>query len=121
MAIGKVLGDFSFKITSTAYAEDNSVYVTVDGTASNYGTVLGTLILRGEPNGKSGTLAWRGQGFLDDGSTVAGSGQGTYEEMGKHQWRTRAIITVSNGDTIASDGKIDLATRTYTGKNLSWE
>ena len=121
MALGKVLGDFSNKITSVAYTEDGAVYISLDGTASGYGTVLGTLILRGEPGATSGAATWIGEGFLDDGSIVRGKGQGTFEEVGKHQWRTRLLITLSNGDILASDGKIDLATRTLSGKNLAWD
>ena len=120
MALGKELGEFSLKITSVAYAQDGSAYINVDGTATNYGTVLGTLIVKGEPGATKGTASWVGDGFLDDGTVVRGSGEGTYEETGHHQWRTRLLITVSNGDTIASDGRIDLASRTFSGKNLEW-
>jgi hypothetical protein len=120
MALGKELGDFKFKITSVAYAEDGAAYINVDGTATGYGTVLGTVVARGEPGAKSGTVSWMGEGFLEDGSVVRGQGQGTYEECGRHQWRTRMLISVSNGDTIASDGRIDLASRSFSGKNLEW-
>jgi len=121
MALGKELGDFSFKITSVAYTEDGSTYISVDGTATNYGTVLGTLIVKGEPGASRGEATWIGEGFLDDGSVVAGKGQGTFEEIGKHVWRTRIVITVSDGATFASDGRIDLASRSYAGKNLEWD
>lgn len=121
MALGKELGEFSFKITSVTYAEDGSAYLSVDGTATRYGTVLGTIIVKGEPGATSGTAKWIGEGFLDDGSVVRGTGDGTFEEIGKHVWRTRLVISVSDGATFASDGKIDLASRSYSGKNLDWE
>jgi hypothetical protein len=120
MALGKELGDFKFKITSVTYAADGAAYLSLDGTGTNYGTVLGTIIVKGEPGAKSGAATWVGEGFLDDGSVVRAKGEGTFEECGKHQWRTRMLITVSNGDTIASDGKIDLASRSFSGKNLEW-
>ena len=121
MAIGKEIGEFSVKVTSTTYAEEGgSVQINVEGTATGYGTVLGTLTLRGEPGAKLGSLSWRGQGFLEDGDNLASTGQGTWEEIGKHKWRTRLIVTNSKGECHGSDGHLDLATRTLTGKMLEW-
>ena len=121
MAIGKEIGEFSLKWISTSFAEDGGGgQVNCDGTATGYGTVLGTLTWRGEPGAKSGSLSWRGQGFLDDGETVTGTGEGNWEEMGKHKWRIRMIVTTSDGGCHASDGHLDLATRTLTGKMLEW-
>ena len=121
MAIGKEIGQFSIKSTSVSYAEDGgSVQINCEGTATKYGTVVGTLILRGEPGAKSGRLSWRGQGFLENGETVIGTGEGSWEAMAKHKWRTRMIVTTSDGGCHASDGHLDLATRTLTGKMLEW-
>ena len=121
MAIGKEIGEFSIKSTTISYAEDGgSVQINCEGTATNYGVVIGTLTFRGEPEAKSGVLSWRGQGFLENGDTVTGKGEGTWEEMGSHKWRTRMIVTTSDGGTHASDGHLDLATRTLTGKMLEW-
>jgi len=69
---------------------------------------------------KSGALSWRGQGFLDTGDTVTGAGEGTWEEIGKHKWRTRLIVTTSDGGCHASDGHLDLKTRTLSGKMMEW-
>jgi hypothetical protein len=121
MALGKEIGDFSFKLTSVSYpGDDPTALINVDGTATGYGTVLGTLTLRGEPGAKGGPASWRGDGFLDDGEMVHGIGHGTWEEIGHHKWRTRMIIAVSDGQTFASDGELDLATRSFSGKNLEW-
>jgi len=121
MAIGKQIGEFTLKaITSTYALEGNSVQVNLDGTATGYGTVLGTLTFRGEPGAKSGMLSWRGQGFLDNGANVAGFGEGTWEESGKHKWRTRLVVATTDGNVHASDGVLDLGTRTLSGKMLEW-
>ena len=120
MALGKEFGDFSFKITSVGYSEDGTAQINLDGTATSYGTVLGTLTLRGEPGAKRGTATWRGDGFLENGDVVQGAGEGSWEEIGRHEWRTRLVVSVSDGETFASDGRLDLASRTYTGKNLEW-
>ena len=121
MTIGKEIGQFTLKSITTSYALDGgSVEVNLDGTATGYGTVLGTLTFRGEPGAKSGPLSWRGQGFLDTGDTVTGIGEGTWEESGKHKWRTRLIVSTSDGNSHASDGLLDLKTRTLSGKMLEW-
>ena len=121
MAIGKEIGEFSLKWISTSFAEEGGGgQVHCDGTATGYGTVLGSLTWRGEPGAKSGPLSWRGQGHLDNGDIVVGAGEGTWQEIGKHQWKTRLIVSVSDGTLFASDGRLDLATRTLTGKMLEW-
>jgi hypothetical protein len=121
MPIGKEIGEFSLKVVATSYPlEPGRVYVNVDGQATGYGTVLGTAIFHGEPGAKSGALSWRGQGFLDNGVTLVGTGEGTWEEMGRHKWRTRMIVTTSDGKCHASDGHLDLKTRTLSGKMLEW-
>lgn len=122
MALGKETGDFSFQITSTSYAgEEGTVQVNVDGTATGFGTVLGTMTFAvAEPGAKSGALRWRGQGFLENGEQVAGTGEGHWEEIGQHRWRTRMVVHTSDGQVFGSDGQLDLATRTLKGKNLEW-
>jgi hypothetical protein len=121
MAIGKEIGKYTFKAVTTSYALDGgSVQINLDGTATGYGTVLGTLTFRGEPGAKSGALSWRGQAFLDTGDAVTGAGEGTWEESGKHKWRTRLIVSTSDGKSHASEGQLDLKTRTLSGKMLDW-
>ena len=121
MAIGKEIGEFSLKATSTTYAEEGgTVRINLDGTATGYGAVLGTLTFRGEPGAKTGPLSWRGQGFLENGDTVTGTGEGTWEEIGKQKWRTRLLVTTSDGECHASDGHLEFQSRTLTGKMLEW-
>jgi hypothetical protein len=121
MAIGKEIGQFTLKTTSTSYAEEGgNVRIDFDGTATGYGTVLGTLTFHGEPGATTGPLSWRGQGFLENGETVAGAGQGNWEASGRHQWRTRLVVSTSDGRCHASEGYLDLKTRTLSGKMLEW-
>jgi hypothetical protein len=47
-------------------------------------------------------------------------GEGAFEALGNHKWRTRLVVTVSDGQIFASDGLLDLAKRSLTGKNLEW-
>ncbi len=122
MALGKAIGDIDFKMTSADHAEDGSgVTLNFDGTGTGYGTVLGSLIARGSAGDKFGTCSWRAQGFLDDGNQVVGAGEGTWAEVGKHQWRIRLIVQISDGSVIASDSTLDLASRSLKGKILEWD
>ena len=121
MSTGKEIGKFKLKSITTTYALDGgSVHVNLEGTASGYGTVFGTLTFRGEPGAKSGPLSWRGQGFLTNGETVTGMGEGVWQESGRHKWRTRLIVGTSDGNCHASDGVLDLKTRTLSGRMLDW-
>lgn len=121
MALGKEIGEFSLKVTSVSYDADGSARLNCDGTATSFGTVLGTLVLRGQPGAKVGTASWRGDAFLENGEQRQATGEGSFTELGRHQWRTRMVICISDGQTFASDGKLDLASRSLSGKNLEWD
>ncbi|MDO8430922.1 MAG: hypothetical protein Q7S58_00785 [Candidatus Binatus sp.] len=84
-----------------------------EGTASGFGTVLGTATFVG---GKSGSFSWCSQAFLDSGDQIAGTGSGTYESTGKHHWRTLGFHQNSDGGALISEGEIDLAKRSWAGK-----
>jgi hypothetical protein len=118
MAVGKQIGEFSYKVTSATYG-DTSVQVNLHGTATGFGTVEGTLTLTGEPGATSGKGSFRAAAFLDDGKIQNGSGEGTWETVGKHKWRIRGINYV-DGRTFASDGELELATQSLSGKIYEW-
>lgn len=121
MALGKELGNYALKQTGVSYGEDGaSVTVDFDGTATDFGTVLGTLILRAEPEATQGTCSWRGQSFLDSGERSVAMGEGTWEDCGTNQWRVRLLVNSSDGRTFATDGTLDLASRSLNGKILDW-
>ena len=119
MALGKEVGDFSFKITSTSFSDEGAT-LDFDGTATNFGTVLGTLIFIGEPARKFGSVSWRGSAFLENGEELGAVGEGAFEALGNHKWRIRLVITVSDGQIFGSDGVLDLAGRSLVGKQLEW-
>ena len=120
MALGKELGDFSFKITSVTHLDPGNIQVNLDGTAANFGTVLGTHSFEFEPGAQTGSVLLESQAYLPNGDQLYGSGQGTFESAGGHTWRIRTIIRVSDGQVLATDGVLDLATRSYSGKVLEW-
>ena len=116
MASGKKVGEFSLKsITATQIpgpAGSVLVQVNWEGTATGFGTVFGTSTFVG---GKSGTWSWCSTSYLDNGDTVTGNGQGTYESNGKNKWSTKGIVDNSDGRRIASEGEIVLSARTWKG------
>jgi hypothetical protein len=126
MSVGKPLGEFSLKSTSLTYAATDTggtVQGNFEGTAKGEGLsgpVLGTLIAVGAPGAKSGTCSWVGTSYLDNGEEVGARGEGTWEKAGAHKWRIRGINHLSDGRTIASDGVIELATRSFSGTLYEW-
>jgi len=121
MAFGKELGVYDLKQTGVSHSEDGAtVSVDFDGTATNFGTVLGSLILRGTPGATQGPCSWRGQSFQESGERSVATGEGTWEDSGKNRWRVRLLISTSDGQTFGTDGMLDLASRSLKGKQLDW-
>jgi hypothetical protein len=49
-------------------------------------------------------------------SFLHATGQGTYESVGKHRWKTADFLQLSDGRRISGEGEIDLAARSWKGK-----
>jgi hypothetical protein len=117
MAKGKQIGEYSLKFTSLTLSPgpggSTITQGNCEGTGTGFGTTLGTATFVG---GKSGTLSWCATSYLDNGEQISGTGPGTYESSGKHRWRTQGFVQISDGRTIATEGEIDLATRSWNGK-----
>ncbi|MFI4974873.1 MAG: hypothetical protein ACHP84_10075 [Caulobacterales bacterium] len=122
MPKGNELGVFSAQSTSVTYlpgpAGSTLVQANFEGTGTGFGTIGGTATFVG---GKSGTLSWDGGAYLDNGDQVSGHGAGTYESVGTHRWRIQLITQISDGSAVMSDGELDLATRTWSGKLFEWK
>lgn len=125
MAKSNKNGEFSFKSTSVTYEEmagGGVVRLNLEGNASGFGTVLGTMSLYGDaPGAQSGQSAWAGEAYLDNGDVVQGSGSGFFQKSGKHKWRVRSIVRVSTGAVLLSDGVISLDGRSYKGTLKEWK
>jgi len=126
------IGTFSLEHVSNTYTVDENNAITNHtnwkGTAEGYGSVFGTLSFAPIPltqmndSLEGGEVRWTGQGFLEDGTNVAGTGVGTWEKVpGKHVWKTDYVLEVSDGTKIRSVGEIALETMTFTGTNYSVE
>jgi len=128
--MSEVIGEFSLEHVTNTYTVDETNSITNHtnwkGTAEGYGTVFGTLSFSPIPLEKmndsleGGEVRWTGQGFLEDGTNVAGTGVGTWEKVpGEHIWKTDYVLEISDGTQIRSVGQIALETMTFTGKNYS--
>ncbi len=118
MASGKPIGEFSLKsITATIIpgpAGSLLNQVNWEGTGTGFGaTFLTTTFVGG---GKEGTFSLHWASYLENGDVLNGAGQGTYESVGKHKWRTANFAQVSDGRRITAEGEIDLAARSWKGK-----
>ncbi len=116
MASGKAIGEFSLKsITGTIIpgpAGSLLNQVNWEGTGTGFGATFLTSTFVG---GKTGTFSLHWASYLDNGDNLSGAGQGTYESVGKHKWRTVNFAEVSDGRRIRGEGEIDLASRTWKG------
>jgi hypothetical protein len=123
MALGKPITDFTLKITSLTFTEglgeSLDVQGNLEGTATGFGSVLGTAAFTNAGE-KSGTWKFCGVAYLENGDSIRGVAQGTHESSGVHRWRTRGVEKLSDGRTVALEGEIDLATRSWTGKLFEW-
>ncbi len=117
MATGKALGEFSFKAITATYSPGpaGSVLSQVnwEGTVTGFGAVFGTATYVGGP--KNGTFGMCSAAYMDDGDGLSAIGQGTYESVGKHRWRTEGFTQISNGQRVRGEGEMDLAARSWKG------
>lgn len=117
------IGEFSLTHGGNVYAKnDNGVvtaYANYDGTATGFGTVMGTMSFPLPDSGAtSGTCTWTGQGFPPDSPWTTSSGDGTWEQIeGRYAWRiTLPALEISDGRRIRTEGELDLEARTLKGE-----
>lgn len=126
MSVGKEAGEFSFTSSSITVSAGSgggvSQAVNLEGTATGFGSVLGTMTFHAaEPGADGGFVTWAGTGYLDDGSSAFGQGRGVFETSGNNTWRVRAVIQISSGPLLLTEGEVALEDRSYKGKLYQWE
>ena len=116
-------GEFTLKHLGNTYVKNDDgvvvAYASYEGTATGFGTVMGTMCFPLVENGAtSGKCSWAGQAFQPDGTNTSSSGDGTWEQVeGKHAWKTSIpALAISDGRVISSQGEIDLEARTFNGQ-----
>jgi len=124
MAVGKAVGEFSMKSTSVTVSTSAggvASQINLEGTATNFGTVIGTMTFVADaPGAKTGRTAWLGAGYLENGEILRGSGEGFFTDAGKHKWRVRSVLRISNGTVLLADGELSLKGRIYKGTLHDW-
>jgi hypothetical protein len=114
---GKAIGEFSFKLVATRNSPGPAGSVLIEasweGTGTGFGAVFATTTYVGGPKG--GTFSTSGVAYLEDGNALTSAGQGTYESIGKHRWRTESFFQISDGRRLRGEGEIDLASRSWKG------
>ncbi len=119
MAAGKQIGEFSLKTTTLTLTPGPGGSVLVqgnfEGSSAAFGTILRTATFV-SVGAKSGTYSVCAAAFLENGESLTGNGQGTFESIGRHKWRLQELIHISDGRSFAVESEMDLATRSWTGK-----
>ncbi len=126
MPVGKAIGEFSLKATTMTFVPGSDGTITVqanwEGSLSGAGiagTILGTATFVGA-GAKTGSYSWCGASYLPSGDSVTGTAQGSFESIGTHRWRTLGVNPLSDGRVVATEGELDLASRSWTGRVLEW-
>lgn len=126
MSTGKEIGEFSLKITSMTFSrgQDDAMLVeaNLEGPltgAGIEGAVLGTATFD-RAGAAQGTYDWCGASYLPHGDVITGDAHGSFHSIGANKWRTLGINHLSDGRTVATEGEIDLASRTWSGKLFEW-
>ena len=111
--MSEVLGTFELEHVCNTYTTDSENNITNHtnwrGSADGYGSIWGTLTFAPTPLGSmteklgGGEVRWTGQGFLEDGTSVTGTGAGTWrKDPNGHIWHTDYILDISDGTKIHS-------------------
>jgi hypothetical protein len=126
MPISSEKGEFSYSTTSSTFSERDAggtqVEINVEGNATGFGQLNGTLVLIAPtPGANAGPVSFRGAAFLDTGEVVGTNAEGCWQQLeGEKKWRMRAINTNTEGQVFVSDGILDLAARSFNGTFSEW-
>ena len=118
------IGEFHMKNTGNSFdlLSDDRIQqpANFEGTATGFGTGVGTLICRqdlSEASDTSGSLSFVGKALLDDNSIAGGIGHGTWEQIGQEaRFKVVMTVKVSAGSQHRSEGIVDSPARTFDGK-----
>ena len=126
MPTGKEIGKFSLKFTTMKFVRGPDDAILVEGNLEGpltgegiAGTVLGTATFdrAGAP---SGTYEWCGASYLPQGDVITGTAHGSFHSIGANKWRTLGVNHLSDGRTVSTEGEIELATQSWTGRLFDW-
>jgi len=127
MALSNPIGEFEFSSRGLAVSDPSSggggsITVDYEGTATGYGVVASSMTFTVQEAGaKSGTVSANNVAWLENGDSMNGVSRGVFSSSGTNTWRVRAMVVVSDGTVLLSEGEVSLAERTYKGKLYAWE
>jgi hypothetical protein len=116
MKKGKHLGEFNAKQVSMRVRQDGKLECNFEGIISGYGRGFWTMTIT-VGDGKSDGYEWAGIAYAENGDINQATGQGQWERIGANQWAINGTTRTRDGrTTLLSEGTMDLATRTWSGK-----
>lgn len=119
MAMGKEIGEMSLKSTGMTLMPGPGnctlVQVNFEGPSPQYGVVTRTATFA-TAGAKKGTFSACGAAYLANGDCLTGTGQGSFESIGIHKWKTTEVFTFSDGSTVIFEAVLDFAERSCIGK-----
>lgn len=127
MSLSDPVGEFEFSsrgltVSDPSSGGGGSITVDYEGTATGYGVVASSMTFTVQQAGaKSGTVAANNIAWLENGDSLNGVSRGVFSSSGTNTWRVRAMVIVSDGTVLLSEGEVSLAERTYKGKLYAWE
>lgn len=130
MALGKQIGQFTLKQTSSTVTPGSgstlTIQVNLQGQVSGEageGIGIGTMTVAYEPNLKSGTWSYCGMTTLNSGGGNTVNSQGTWEETGHLKFRHRGTGKFSDGRTCGVEFENDATSGSLTlsGKLYEWK
>ncbi len=121
MALGRQMGTFTFRVTSTTHTS-TTVEVNYEGSMRGdlSGSGEGTLTVPSVPGAKSGTWSWNGASYLDNGDIIGAVSQGMWEAIGTHRWRLHGSVNFSDGRMAGVEAEATQATRSLVGTLYEW-
>jgi hypothetical protein len=127
MALSDPIGEFEFSsrglsVSDPTSSGGGSITVDYEGTATGYGVVASSMTFTVQEAGaKGGTVSANNIAWLESGDSVSGVSKGVFSSSGTNTWRVRAMVLVSDGTVLLSEGEISLAEQTYKGNLYAWE
>jgi len=129
MSLGKQIGEFSLKETSTTSTPGSGGAVNLQGNfrgqvsgEAGEGVALGTLTIEFEPNMQRGTWSYCGMTASSSGGGNTVKSQGTCEETSPLKFRYRGTGQFSDGRTfgVEFDGIANTEEWVLSGKLYEW-
>lgn len=117
--MAKQIGEFSMKVITATFtpgpAGTTLVACNMEGVATGYGFTAGTLSACSAGQ-KAGTWSWCAASYPEDGDSVTGRGEGSFQSAGNNRWHMPGLLNISDGRSGRLEGEFDMVARTWVGR-----